>query len=201
MSPAKAKTKTKTKRKPAARSGKAAPKKASSGKPERAKSAAAKPKATAARVALGRKIPDFLLPGTAGGNVRLKDTRGAKLVLYFYPRDNTPGCTLESQQFAALAPQFAAAGTALFGISRDSLASHRKFREHYGLPFDLLSDADELACGLFDVIHEKNMYGRKVIGVQRSTFLIDAAGVLRREWRGVKVAGHAQEVLDAARAL
>jgi peroxiredoxin Q/BCP len=122
-------------------------------------------------------------------------------VLYFYPRDNTPGCTLEGQQFAALAPQFAQAGVQLYGVSRDSLASHERFRAQHGLPFDLLSDTDELACKLFDVIREKNMYGRTVLGVERSTFLIDAAGVLRGEWRRVKVEGHAREVLDAALSL
>jgi peroxiredoxin Q/BCP len=198
MSPAKAKAKGK--RKLPARTAKTVAAKAAA-KRVPSKNSEPAPKVASARAVIGRKVPDFGLPGTAGHNVRLKDTRGAKLVLYFYPRDNTPGCTLESQQFAALAPQFAAAGVSLFGISRDSLASHHKFRAQYGLPFELLSDSDELACRLFDVIREKNMYGRKVMGVVRSTFLIDASGVLRREWRGVKVAGHAQEVLDAARAL
>ncbi|MGA2025406.1 MAG: peroxiredoxin [Steroidobacteraceae bacterium] len=160
------------------------------------------PKRTAsARVALGRKVPAFKLPATSGRSVALKDAGGSTLVLYFYPRDNTPGCTLEGRQFAALAPQFAAAGITLYGVSRDSLASHERFRAQHGLPFELLSDADETLCRLFDVIREKNMYGRKMLGVERSTFLIDGTGVLRREWRRVKVEGHAQEVLDAARSL
>jgi peroxiredoxin Q/BCP len=154
-----------------------------------------------AAVSVGSTVPDFTLPATGGGNTRLKDALGAKLVLYFYPRDNTPGCTLEGQQFAALAPRFAKAGVTVFGISRDSLASHEKFRDKMSFPFALLSDADELVCKLFDVIREKNMYGRKVLGIERSTFLIDAKGVLRREWRRVKVEGHALEVLAAAQAL
>ena len=149
----------------------------------------------------GSKVPDFKLPATGGNSVRLRDLRGKNLVLYFYPRDNTSGCTLEGQQFAALAPRFAKAGTSVFGISRDGLASHEKFRDKMGFPFALLSDEDERVCKLFDVIREKNMYGRTVLGVERSTFLIDAKGVLRREWRRVKVAGHAQQVLEAAQTL
>jgi thioredoxin-dependent peroxiredoxin len=152
-------------------------------------------------VALDAKVPDFTLPATGGGTVRLKDLAGGKVVLYFYPRDNTPGCTLEGQQFAALHARFAKAGVTVFGLSRDSLASHEKFRDKMGYPFALLSDADERLCQLFNVIREKNMYGRKVLGIERSTFLIDAKGVLRREWRGVKVEGHAQAVLEAAQAL
>jgi thioredoxin-dependent peroxiredoxin len=150
---------------------------------------------------LDAKVPDFTLSATGGGSVRLKDLAGKKLVLYFYPRDDTPGCTLEGQQFAALNARFAKAGTTVFGISRDSVASHEKFRDKMGYPFALLSDPDETACKLFDVIREKNMYGRKVLGIERSTFLIDAKGVLRREWRKVKVEGHAQEVLESAQAL
>jgi len=152
-------------------------------------------------VAVGKKVPDCTLASTAGGEVRLKSLLGKKLVLYFYPRDNTPGCTLEGQQFAALNARFAKAGVTVFGISRDSIASHQKFRDKMGFPFALLSDPDEEACRLFDVIREKNMYGRKVMGIERSTFLIDAKGVLRQEWRRVKVEGHAQEVLAAAQAL
>ena len=155
----------------------------------------------AAGLAPGAKVPDFTLPATGGGQVRLGELAGRKLVLYFYPRDNTPGCTLEGQQFAKLAPRFARAGVTVFGISRDSLASHEKFRDKMGYPFALLSDADERVCRLFDVIRKKNMYGRSVLGIERSTFLIDARGVLAREWRKVKVDGHAEEVLEAARAL
>jgi len=122
-------------------------------------------------------------------------------VLYFYPRDNTPGCTLEGQQFATLAARFERAGTSIVGISRDSIAAHEKFRTQMGFPFPLLSDADSLACTLFDVIREKNMYGRKVIGIERSTFLLDGRGILRNEWRKLKVDGHALAVLEAAQAL
>ncbi len=149
----------------------------------------------------GSKVPDFKLPSTGGGSVRLKDLRGKNVVLYFYPRDNTSGCTLEGQQFAELAARFAKAGTSVFGISRDTLASHEKFRDKMGFPFALLSDEDERVCKMFDVIREKNMYGRKVLGIERSSFLIDAEGVLRHEWRRVKVPGHAQQVLEAAQAL
>ena len=152
-------------------------------------------------VAVGARVPDFALAATGGDKVRLKDLLGGKVVLYFYPRDNTPGCTLEGQQFAALNARFRKAGVTVFGVSRDSLASHEQFRDKMGYPFALLSDEDEKLSKLFDVIREKNMYGRKVLGIERSTFLIDARGVLRREWRRVKVEGHALEVLAAAQAL
>ena len=152
-------------------------------------------------VGVGKQIADFSLPSTAGVDFNLRAARGAPLVLYFYPRDNTPGCTLEAQDFQRLLPAFQRASVRICGISRDSLAAHHKFCRQYGLGFDLLVDADGVACKLFDVIHEKNMYGRKVLGIVRSTFLIDAAGKLRQEWRKVKVAGHAAEVLEAAKAL
>jgi thioredoxin-dependent peroxiredoxin len=152
-------------------------------------------------LAIGNEVPDFSLPATGGGVWQLKQARGRKLALYFYPRDNTPGCTLEGQQFAALAPRFERAGVTVVGISRDSLASHEKFRAQKGFPFMLLSDADGLACNLFDVIREKNMYGRKVMGIERSTFLLDARGILRNQWRKLKVDGHALAVLAAAQAL
>jgi peroxiredoxin Q/BCP len=152
-------------------------------------------------VAIGNEVPDFSLPATGGGRWRLGDARGRKLVLYFYPRDNTPGCTLQGQQFAALAPRFERAGADIVGISRDSIAAHEKFRAQMGCPFPLLSDADSLACTLFDVIREKKMYGRKVIGIERSTFLLDARGILRNEWRKLKVDGHALAVLEAVQAL
>ena len=161
-------------------------------------SAKAKP---SGQVALDGQVPDFTLPATGGGKVQLKDLSGRKVVLYFYPRDDTPGCTLEGQQFAALNARFTRAGVAVFGISRDSLAAHEKFRAQMGFPFALLSDADSLACNLFDVIREKNMYGRKVMGIERSTFLLDARGILRNEWRKLKVDGHALAVLEAALAL
>jgi peroxiredoxin Q/BCP len=169
-------------------------------------SAAGKARATSAvkprsAVTIGKQVADFSLPATGGGSWRLKDARGRKLVLYFYPRDNTPGCTLEGQQFAALAPRFGRAGATIVGISRDSLAAHEKFRQQMGFPFLLLSDADGLVCSQFDVIREKNMYGRKVMGIERSTFLLDAQGALRNEWRKLKVDGHALQVLEAAQAL
>lgn len=161
--------------------------------------AAARP--AAAKVAPGQPVADFALPQTGGGEWRLSEARGRKLVLYFYPRDSTPGCTLEGQQFAALAPRFAKLGCLIVGISRDSLASHEKFRDQMHFPFPLLSDQDERVCRQFDVIRKKNMYGREVMGIERSTFLLDAQAVLRQEWRKVKVDGHAQAVLDAAAAL
>ena len=162
----------------------------------------APPKARSGQaVRIGSEVPDFALPATGGDIWQLHAARGRKLVLYFYPRDNTPGCTLEGQQFAALAPRFERAGASIVGISRDSLAAHEKFRAQMRFPFALLSDADSLACNLFDVIREKNMYGRKVMGIERSTFLLDARGILRNEWRKLKVDGHALAVLEAAQAL
>ena len=150
---------------------------------------------------VGRVVADFSLPSTTGKAFKSRAARGAPLVLYFYPRDNTPGCTLEAQDFQRLLPAFKRSGVRVCGVSRDSLAAHARFCARYGLKFELLADEDGAICDLFDVIHEKNMYGRKTLGVVRSTFLIDAAGKLRQEWRRVKVAGHANEVLEAARAL
>jgi peroxiredoxin Q/BCP len=152
-------------------------------------------------VAVGKLVPDFTLPATGGAPFRLRAARGQPLVLYFYPRDSTPGCTLEGQDFQRLLPAFRRAGAQVCGISRDSLAAHEKFCSKYGFEFPLLVDAEGEACKLFDVIHEKNMYGRKVQGIVRSTFLIDAAGKLRQEWRKVKVEGHAAEVLEAVKSL
>ena len=151
--------------------------------------------------AVGKRVPDFTLPSTTGEEFRLSAQRGHKVVLYFYPRDATPGCTLEGESFRDLHPRFRRVDTRIFGISRDSLASHAKFCAKYSFPFELLSDVDETACKLFDVIRMKNMYGKKVLGVERSTFLIDGEGVLRHEWRKLKVDGHAEEVLEAARSL
>jgi len=152
-------------------------------------------------VALGRVVPDFTLPSTAGESFRLRTARGQPLVLYFYPRDNTPGCTLEGQDFQRLLGAYRRAGVRVCGISRDGMDSHRKFCEKFAFGFELLSDEDGKVCKLFDVIREKNMYGRKLMGIVRSTFLIDAAGKLRQEWRKLKVAGHAAQVLEAAKAL
>ena len=153
------------------------------------------------KVAVGKALPSFTLPSTSGESWSPADAAGSKLVVYFYPKDMTSGCTLESQQFRDLHAAFRRARVEIVGISRDSLASHQKFREKERLPFDLLADVDEKACRLFDVIHEKSLYGRKYMGIERSTFLIDPEGVLRREWRKVKVEGHAQEVLEAAQSL
>ena len=151
------------------------------------------------QVVTGKAVADFTLPSTAGTDFRLRSARGQWVVLYFYPKDSTPGCTTESAAFRDLHAQFTAAGAMVLGISRDSLASHAKFRLSLGLPFDLLSDSDEVVCKLFDVIREKNMYGKKVMGIERSTFLIDAKGVLRHQWRKVKVPGHAEQVLETLR--
>ena len=149
---------------------------------------------------VGLKVPDFSAPAT-GGQFQLSRRSGKAVVLYFYPKDSTPGCTTEAMQFRDRHPNFVAAGCAVYGISRDSLKSHDNFKTKLGLPFELIADTDEVVCRLFDVIREKNMYGKKVVGVERSTFLIDANGVLRREWRKVKADGHAFEVLDAVKAL
>jgi peroxiredoxin Q/BCP len=151
--------------------------------------------------AAGRAAPDFTLPATGGDSWSLKGARGSNVVLYFYPRDNTPGCTKEGEAFRDLHEAFAKANTVVVGISPDSLASHEKFRDKMRFPFPLLSDAERKVCELFGVWREKSLYGRKFMGVERSTFLIDAHGKLRREWRKVKVAGHAAEVLEAAREL
>lgn len=149
-------------------------------------------------IAIGQPVPDFTAPSTAG-QFSLAAQRGRQLVLYFYPKANTPGCTQESQDFRDLAAEFDAAGAVIVGVSRDGLKAQSNFRAKHALPFELLADTDERVCRLFDVIKEKNMYGRKVLGIERSTFLIDGDGVLRREWRKVKVAGHAAEVLAAVR--
>ena len=139
-------------------------------------------------------VPEFELPATSGHTFSTQNT-GHAYVLYFYPKDNTPGCTSEGLQFRDLHAQFAALGCAIYGVSRDSLKSHENFKAKMGFPFELLSDVDEIACKAFNVIKMKNMYGKKVRGIERSTFVIDTQGAVRREWRGVKVPGHAQEVL------
>jgi thioredoxin-dependent peroxiredoxin len=149
----------------------------------------------------GDKIPDLTLPATGGKDVSLRDFKGKKLVLYFYPKDNTPGCTQEGIDLRDMHKDFRKAGAEIVGISRDSIRSHENFAAKYKLPFTLLSDVDEKACKAFDVIKEKSLYGRKYMGVDRSTFLFDAAGKLVREWREVKVKGHAVEVLQAAKDL
>ena len=152
-------------------------------------------------VTIGEKVADFSVPATGDKTLSLSDFKNKNLVVYFYPKDNTPGCTLEGQDFRDRFAEFQAANTEILGVSRDSLKSHERFKEKQNFPFDLLADEDESLCRLFDVIHEKNMYGRKVMGVVRSTFLIDGDGVLREEWRKVRVKGHVEAVLEAAKAL
>ena len=150
---------------------------------------------------MNRVVADFTADATRDKKIRLKELRGQNVVIYFYPKDSTPGCTTEGRDFSALHTKFKRQNTIVFGVSRDSLASHEKFREKQGFKFDLISDPDEKLCKKFDVIHEKSLYGKKFLGVVRSTFLIDAKGKLRREWRKVKVKGHAEEVLAAVKAL
>jgi thioredoxin-dependent peroxiredoxin len=150
---------------------------------------------------IGRKVPDFTLPATGGKPWKLSAARGKAVVLYFYPKDNTSGCTSEGVAFSDLHDAFRKAGAVVVGVSPDSIASHEKFKAKYSFPFELLSDEDKKACAIFGVWKEKSMYGRKYMGVERSTFLLDAEGVLRREWRKVKVSGHADEVLEALRDL
>jgi peroxiredoxin Q/BCP len=153
------------------------------------------------RATVGRKVPAFAAPGTGDRTIRLADYKGRNLVLYFYPKDNTSGCTAEGLDFKAKHAQFKRLGAAILGVSRDSPKSHAGFCARHGFPFDLLSDEDETVCRLFDVIRPKSLYGRKFMGIERSTFLIDGKGVLRREWRKVKVPGHADEVLAAVKEL
>lgn len=148
----------------------------------------------------GTKLPDLSLHLSSGADGRLSDHAGRWLVLYFYPKDSTPGCTTEGLEFNALLPKFKRLGATVLGVSRDSIKSHQNFCEKQGFRFDLVSDADEALCKLFGVIKEKNMYGRKVLGIERSTFLVDPEGVIRQSWRAVKVPGHAQAVLDALKA-
>jgi peroxiredoxin Q/BCP len=152
------------------------------------------------KIDTGRKAPPFTLAGTAG-EWSLQEAAGKNVVLYFYPRDNTPGCTTEGENFAAMHPKFRKANVLILGISADSLESHQKFKAKMGFPFDLLSDPDRKVCKLYDVIQEKSMYGRKFLGIERSTFLIDAKGVVREQWRKVKVKGHAEAVLAAVTSL
>ncbi|MCU0840581.1 MAG: peroxiredoxin [Thiobacillaceae bacterium] len=149
----------------------------------------------------GQLAPDFELPSTGGSPVRLSDRRGKPVVLYFYPKDNTPGCTTEGQDFRDLHDLFQALDCEVFGISRDSVKSHEGFKAKLGLPFELLSDEDERVCEQFAVIKMKNMYGKKVRGIERSTFVVDRDGRVVREWRAVKVPNHAQDVLEFVRSL
>ncbi len=150
---------------------------------------------------MNRVVADFSCASTGDKQVRLKDLRGHNVVLYFYPKDSTPGCTTEGRDFRDLHAKFKDQETVIFGVSRDSIASHEKFKLKQRFPFDLLSDPDEKLCRRFDVIREKTLYGRKFMGVERSTFLIDCAGKLRGEWRKLKVQGHAAEVLESVVAM
>lgn len=153
------------------------------------------------KVSVGNSVPDFELPATGDKSVKLSDLKGKNVVLYFYPKDSTPGCTKEGQAFRDNMAKFKRRNSVILGVSRDSIKSHENFREKQRFPFDLLSDKDEKLCKLFDVIKQKNMYGKQVMGIERSTFLIDGKGVLRKEWRGVKVDGHADVVLDAIKTM
>jgi peroxiredoxin Q/BCP len=150
---------------------------------------------------LGKPVQDFSLPSTGGATFSLSNTRGKKLVLYFYPKDNTPGCTQQGSDFRDRYKEFERADCEIAGVSRDTLKTHEGFKARMKFPFELLSDADETVCEQFGVMKQKNMYGKKVRGIERSTFVLDREGRLAREWRGVKVPGHVQEVLNFAKAL
>jgi peroxiredoxin Q/BCP len=151
--------------------------------------------------ALNKPLPEFEAIATGGVKFTTQTLHGKTAVLYFYPKDNTPGCTTEAMQFRDQHAEFVAAGAAVFGISRDNLASHEKFKANLELPFELVADTEEKLCHMFGVVKNKIMYGKKVKGIERSTFLVDAQGVLRNEWRGIKVAGHVDEVLKAVKEL
>lgn len=152
-------------------------------------------------VSIGKKVKDICLPATGDQELCLSSFKGKHLILYFYPKDNTPGCTQEGQDFRDMYDKFQEAGAEILGVSRDSIKSHENFKAKYDFHFDLLSDKDEKICRQFDVIREKKLYGRTYMGVERSSFLIDKDGILRQEWRGVKVKGHAEEVFSALQEL
>ena len=145
---------------------------------------------------VGKSVPDFELPSTGGTAIRVKDLLGKVVVLFFYPKDSTPGCTIEGQQFRDSFAEFQKLNAEIYGISRDSLASHQKFKNQFNFPFELLSDPEETACALFDVMKNKKMYGKDVRGIERSTFVINKAGMIAGEWRNVKADGHAAEILN-----
>lgn len=153
------------------------------------------------KATLGKKVPDFTLPATGEQEISLSDFKGKNVVIYFYPKDSTPGCTREGQDFSDNIAKFRRNKTVVLGVSRDSIKSHENFKAKQDFPFELISDKDEELCKIFDVIKMKNMYGKKVRGIERSTFLINNKGVLKQEWRKVKVDGHIDEVLDAVRTL
>ena len=149
-------------------------------------------------VTLGQPVPDFTALATGNTTVKLSEFKGHKVVLFFYPKDNTPGCTSEGQAFRDLYEQFQASDTLIFGVSKDSMKAHDNFRAKHEFPFELISDQDETLCQLFDVIKLKQMYGKEYMGIERSTFLIDSNGVLQHEWRKVRIKGHVEDVLQAA---
>lgn len=152
-------------------------------------------------IAIGKKVPAFSLPATTDKQLALKDFKGKKLVLYFYPKDSTPGCTTEGNDFKELYPQFLKANCDILGVSRDSIKRHENFKAKQEFPFELLSDEEEVLCAIFDVIKLKKLYGKEYLGIDRSTFIIDENGKLAKEWRKVKVKGHAAEVLEAVTSL
>ena len=154
-----------------------------------------------AKASLDKKVSNFKIPATGDKEISLSELKGKNVIIYFYPKDSTPGCTREGQDFRDNIRKFRARNAVILGVSRDSVKSHENFKEKQKFPFDLLSDKEEKLCAQFDVIKEKNMYGKKVMGIERSTFLIDDSGVLRQEWRKVKVDGHVDEVLEALKAL
>ena len=153
------------------------------------------------QVTIGKKVPNFTNPATGEQDLSLSDFKGKKVVIYFYPKDNTPGCTTEGQNFRDAHAKFQRAKTVILGVSRDTVRTHENFKTKHEFPFDLLSDKEETLCKLFDVIKEKKLYGKTHMGIERSTFLIDEKGTLKQEWRKVKVAGHVDEVLAAAKSI
>ncbi|MCY4178574.1 MAG: peroxiredoxin [Endozoicomonadaceae bacterium] len=152
-------------------------------------------------ITINNKVPDFTANATSNKEITLSAFKGKNIILYFYPKDSTPGCTTEGQDFTSLYNQFTELDTVIFGVSRDSIASHEKFKAKYNFTFDLLSDPEEKLCKLFDVIKQKSLYGKQYMGIERSTFLIDKAGILKQEWRKVKVKKHAEAVLSEVRLL
>ena len=152
-------------------------------------------------IEVGKKVPAFKLPATGEQTISLSSLKGKNIVLYFYPKDNTPGCTTEGQDFRDSIAKFKRQNCIILGVSRDTIRTHENFKTKQKFPFDLLSDTEEVLCNLFDVIKLKNMYGKKHLGIERSTFLINDKGVLKQEWRKVKVKGHVEEVLTAVKAL
>lgn len=149
------------------------------------------------RAELNKKVPTFKLPATSEKTIKLSDFKGKNLVIYFYPKDNTPGCTTEGKDFSNMYKKFQKKNTEILGVSRDSIKKHENFKAKFEFPFELLSDEDETLCKLFDVIKLKKLYGKEYLGIERSTFLINEKGVLKQEWRKVKVKEHVQEVLNA----